>query len=123
MTRIKTKYKVLALISFMTVFGCNKREHKNIVSGIMTCDNQKILLLDDIETGKSKIFQFGRTAPVFYDYLRLDDIITVYTGGKYLGDDHYYQNSILTSGNFGIDFNKDSVVTRQQRAEYNAIIR
>lgn len=104
---------MLGLLSY-----CEKQKlqkHKNVITGIGTIGHNKILLLDDIETNKERIYAFSKANDVkFYDYLKLDDTVTIITADKL-----YKHNIILKDSDAVISYNVDSIYARRQRQNYN----
>ena len=120
----KFRYVLLTTMPFL-VFGfnsCTKQEHqhKNVITGIGTFNEHKIIMLNDIETGQERIYQFSdKKEPVFFDYLRLNDTVKIITSGVYSGDGYYKDNFILREDAVGIEYNDDSIYARMQRKQFD----
>ena len=119
---MKLKYKILALIPIMAIAGCKKYEHKNVITGKGTYNDQKILLLDDVKTGVERIYNISETCN-FYDLLQLDDTVTIFTGPDiYFGAEKHYQESlVLDESDARLRYNTDSINVRRERQKFNQI--
>lgn len=115
--KIHPKYAFLALCSLLMATGCAKREHKNIVTGILQKRDYVVgLLLEDAETGEERFYQVY-DAPVYnrhLDCFKLDDTVGVYIRGPYT-DGLYKDNKILNAADFGLSYNQDSIYARMNR--------
>ena len=121
---MKTKYKILALMPLITLVGCKKYEHKNVITGIGTIDEQKILFVDDVNTNQERIYQisdeYEQYNPDVFPNLRIDDTVILTIGGIY--SDSYYTNNVILDGCVvGMRCNSDSIYARQQREKLNKI--
>ncbi len=120
MKGINTKYKILALIPLVALGGCQKQEqeHKNVVSGVLTINNRKLLFLNDVETDQNRVYEFSnRQESPLFEYMRPDDTVKIITGGAYSGDAYYKDNVILYEDAVGLECNIDSILARQQREQ------
>lgn len=114
--KIRPGYKTLATILLFGLAGCKKFEHKNVITGIGAIENQKILLLDDAETGIERIYNVPKTC-VFYDWLQLGDTVIIYV---YNGLERYYQKAlVLDESDVLLRYNTDSIYARQQRKKFS----
>lgn len=115
--KLHPKYKMLALSLLLMATGCMKREHKNVVTGIMQKRDVVIgLLLEDAETGEERFYQVY-DAPVYnrhFDYFKLDDTVDVYIRGPYT-DALYKDHKVLDAASFGLLYNQDSIYARMER--------
>ena len=117
--KIRPDYKTLATILLFGLAGCKKYEHKNVITGIGAIENQKILLLDDVETGVERIYNVPKICKTcdFYDWLQLDDTVIIYV---YNGLERYYQkNLVLGESDVRLRYNTDSIYARKQRKEFS----
>ena len=115
--KIRPGYKTFAAILLFGLAGCKKYEHKNVITGIGAIENQKILLLDDVETGIERIYNVRETCD-FYDWLQLGDTVTI--SAIYLGSQKYYKrNLVLSKLNLHLRYNTDSIYARKQRKKFS----
>ena len=124
MKNINTKYKIIVLVPLMAMMGCKLHEHKNVINGIGSVCNQKILLLEDVDTGQERFYKHSNSNNAcFYDYLQLGDTVTIKCGGfRYNRTESDYQRDmVLHSGDYGMSYNSDSIYARRERKEFNKI--
>lgn len=123
MRRINAKYKLLALVPLVMIGGCKKieHEHKNVITGIGSYDNKKMIMLNDVDTDQERILFFNRldADTSFYKYFRLDDTVKIITGGVYSGDGYYQDNTILYQDAIGLQYNIDTICARHEHEENN----
>ena len=118
--KIRPGYKTLATILLFGLAGCKKFEHKNVITGIGAIENQKVLLLDDVETGIERIYNVPKTCD-FYDWLQLGDTVIIYVGPSvYPGLEKYYQKDRILDESFArLRYNTDSIYARKQRKKFS----
>jgi len=126
--KIRPNYKTLAMIALFGLAGCNKYEYKNVVTGVGKKENTRMILLKDVETGDERIFLrdpgWNSCVDLYsdYDYIELDDTVTVVVGGM-LSDRYYQYTKILspenTGGDVGLRYNQDTINARKVRAVFN----
>ena len=127
MKNINAKYKILAMIPLFMLVGCKKHdihEHKNIVTGLVTIGNHRVILLEDIESCQERICKlndaYSNTAFLDdFDYFCLADTLTITTGGEFLSEGYYQDNIFLNDGFLGMKYNNDSIAARKQRGQIN----
>lgn len=113
--KIRPGYKTLATILLFGLAGCKKYEHKNVITGIGAIENQKILLLDDVETGVERIYNVPKTCD-FYDWLQLGDTVIIYVYNRL---ERYYQKDlVLGESDVRLRYNTDSIYARKQRKKF-----
>ena len=117
MKQKSTRYKLMFLIPFILMSGCKKteHEHKNVITGIRTLHNQKMLVLNDVDTDQERFLCFQGADTTFFDYFHLTDTIDIITGGIYSGDSYYKDNTILYRDAVGLKYNHDSICARHER--------
>ena len=114
------KNKLLLLIPLVALVGCKEYRHKNIVTGVMGDTRKKMLLLQDVETKKERVFYFSsRTVNYDLNFIMIDDTVDIIAGCSYRSNDFYEKHLVLYTGDFGIDYNNDSIFARHQREELN----
>ena len=116
----KSRYVLLMTIPFLTLSlnSCKKQEyqHKNIITGIGTFKGQQMLILNDVETGQERFYEFSDFhEEAFFDNFHINDTVKIITGGVYSGDSYYKDNIILYQDAVGLEYNHDSVCTRHKR--------
>lgn len=113
----------LATCMIVLVSYCRKQklhEHKNVITGVGTIGHNRILLLDDTETNKERFYVFSKGYDVkVYDDLKLDDTVTIITGGNYVSDKHYKNSIILKDADAGIHRNVDNIYAHKKYRNYN----
>ncbi len=115
--KIRPDYKTLATILLFGLAGCKKYEHKNVITGMGTIENQKVLLLDDVETGIERIYNVPETCD-FYDWLQLDDTVIMYIDSPRF--ERYYQKTlVLGAVAANLLYNTDSIYARKQRKKFS----
>ena len=121
MKRADTKYKLMFLIPLVALVGCKKYEHKNVITGIGSIGNQKVLLLEDTETGKERFLDVTSCkSTYYYDYSQLDDTVVIKCGGLHDDSEKDYQRKqILLWHDYGVCYNMDSIYARRERAKFN----
>ena len=99
--KIRMNYRTVAFLMLLGLLGCKKYEHKNVMTGIGSIDNQKVFFLEDIETGDERIYKFSKN---LYPYRRseIDDTILIVTGGFYASGRYYQKNTVLDARRVGI---------------------
>lgn len=113
--KIRPGYKTFAAILLFGLAGCKKYEHKNVITGIGAIENQKILLLDDVETGIERIYNVPKTCD-FYDWLQLGDTVII----LYPVLEKYYQKDRILDESFArLRYNTDSIYARKQRKKFS----
>ena len=115
--KIRPGYKTLATILLFGLAGCKKFEHKNVITGIGAIENQKVLLLDDVETGIERIYNVSEICD-FYDWLQLGDTVIMYIDSP--RPERYYQKTLVLGENAAyLSYNTDSIYARKQRKKFS----
>lgn len=116
MKNLNTKYKILALIPLFALVGCKRQEHKNVITGKITNDKERLFILSDIQSGQERVLQW-HSNKTDYEYLKVGDTVSVFTGSRVLGNNLYKERLILHAYEVDFQYNKDSVSARQKRED------
>ncbi|MBO7052993.1 MAG: hypothetical protein J6W27_00985 [Alphaproteobacteria bacterium] len=111
-------YKLFILMSFLLLGGCTTK-HKNVVTGIGTIDNRPMLLLEDTENNKERIYYIPPQYLDEYRYTFLDDTVTIGINPMRAGltDRKYQLTSVLKPDDCTCSFNNDSIRARTKREQ------
>ncbi len=112
-------YKLFILMSFLLLGGCTTK-HKNVVTGVGTIDNRPILLLEDVEDKKERIFYMSALDEYEHGFTYLDDTVNILINpARYYGkNERFYQiNTVFEAEQYGIRFNNDSIRARRNRRD------
>lgn len=120
----KSKNVLLMTIPFLALGlnSCKKQEHqhKNVITGIGTFQDQKMLVLNDVETGQERFYKFSnRHEAAFFDYFHINDTIKIITGGVYSGDSYYKDNVILYEDAVGMSLNQGDIFVKTESEKFN----
>ena len=117
---MKTKYKLLALVPLIALVGCKRYQHKNVITGIGTIHENKVVFLEDVQSGKESIYKFTNKRELdYFDYLKIDDTVTI-EFDPLIGIEHYYQTcTMLDQGDIRFRPNTDTINARRQREILN----
>lgn len=111
-------YKLFILMSFLLLGGCTTK-HKNVVTGVGTIDSRPILLLEDVEDKKERIFYISALDEYEHGFTYLDDTVNILINpARYDKNERFYQiNTVFEAEKYGIRFNNDSIRARRNRRD------
>lgn len=114
----KQNYKLFILMSFLLLGGCTTK-HKNVVTGVGTIDSRPILLLEDVEDKKERIFYMSALDEYEHGFTYLDDTVNILINpARYGKNERFYQiNTVFEAEKYGIRFNNDSIRARRNRRD------
>ena len=121
--KIRPAYKTLAMILLFGLAGCKQYEPKNVITRIETVDGVKVLEINDVETGITRMYKITKSnANDREKWLRVGDTVTLSIGGLlYDGKEYYQKHLVLTSSDAFLEYNLDSIFARQERKKFNDI--
>lgn len=114
-------YKLFILMSFLLLGGCTTK-HKNVVTGVGTIDNKLMLLVEDVEDKKERIFYMSSLDEYEHGFTRLDDTVTIMVSKGQFGiwpktEQDYKLERVFEPVSYGIQFNDDSIRARKDRRD------
>jgi len=116
MKNLNTKYKILALIPLFALMGCKRQEHKNVITGKIANDTERLFLLSDVQTGQKRVLQWN-SKKAEYEYLNVGDTVSVFTGSRIMGNKLYEERLVLYDYEIELQCNEDSISERKKREE------
>lgn len=117
----KQNYKLFILMSFLLLGGCTTK-HKNVVTGVGTIDKKPMLLVEDVEDKKERIFYMSESYKDEHGFTHLGDTVTIAVsrlgGGPWAKTEKDYQlDRVFAPLSYGIQFNDDSIRARRNRRD------
>lgn len=117
----KQNYKLFILMSFLLLGGCTAK-HKNVVTGVGTIDKKPMLLVEDVEDKKERIFYMSESYKDEHGFTHLGDTVTIAVsrlgGGPWAKTEKDYQlDRVFAPLSYGIQFNDDSIRARRNRRD------
>ena len=113
-------YKLFILMSFLLLTGCNKPEHKNVVTGKGTIEEKPMLLLEDVDDGTERILYINSWDIDYYNNTDLDDTVTLRSSWiSKVSDKNYASHFVFYPGDIKCVYNNDSIYARKQREKFN----
>lgn len=114
-------YKLFILMSFLLLGGCTTK-HKNVVTGVGTIDKKPMLLVEDVEDKKERIFYMSSLDEYEHGFTHLGDTVTIAVSWGKFGtydkrEKDYKLECVFEPFSYGIQFNDDSIRARRNRRD------
>ena len=122
---VKNKKYILTMFGILVLFaGCQLHNYKNVIEDMSENENDKMLLLRDINTNEKRIYSVcvlyapNHSVVQNFKYLHIGDTVTITTGFNY-PESYYTKSKIFThSRPIGIILPKDSIRARKEQEKF-----